>query len=173
MNIWTWYTDFCLEHLNTIYRLLLFSLPKKKKSSQAWRDRRGGWGKERRWWQVFSGEEGITPSELWKNESCLSYQDFTQIFWETCHWGYNRDDCPFQWCSSFWREQCESIWGIKMQIKWRLKVCHMAFVGCVYFSGGQHICLIERDNVTFGCKSINWWWLWSHLSLGSGSSLQE
>ena len=31
----------------------------------------------------------------------------------------------------------------------------MAFVGCVYFSGGQHIGLIERDNVTFGCKSIN------------------
>ena len=35
-------TDSCLEQLNMIYRLLPFSLAKKKKASQAWRDRRGG-----------------------------------------------------------------------------------------------------------------------------------
>lgn len=59
-------TDSCLEQVNMIYRLLPFSLAKKKKASQAWRDRRGGWGTECRWWQVFSREEGITPSELWE-----------------------------------------------------------------------------------------------------------
>ena len=43
----------------------------------------------------FLPREGNHTLGAVKNESCLFYQDFTQIFWETCHWGYNRDNCPF------------------------------------------------------------------------------
>lgn len=69
----------------------------------------------------------------------MSFLSNLQIFWETCRWGYNRDDCPFWRLSIFWREQCTSIGGSNEKLKWKLKVCETAFVGCVHlFMWDQH-----------------------------------
>lgn len=81
------------EYFNTICRLLLFSPTKNLPNLEEWKRRR-----------VEEGAvllTGFLPGRReshhrsCENESCLFYQDFAQIFWETCHWGYNRDDCPF------------------------------------------------------------------------------
>lgn len=112
------------EHLNKFYRWLPF-LPTKKAPKP--------WGME-----VEEGErrfspweDGVTPSQLWKMNHVFSIESL-QIFWETCHWGYSRDDCPFWRLSIFWREQCTSSGGSNGKLKWKLKVCSMAFVGCVH-----------------------------------------
>lgn len=119
------------KHLNKFYRWLPF-LPTKKTLKPWGMEVEEGEGRFSPW------EDGVTPSQLWKMNHVFSIESL-QIFWETCHWGYNRDDCPFWRLSIFWREQCTSIGGSNEKLKWKLKVCETAFVGCVHlFMWDQH-----------------------------------